>query len=163
MKIINSKLSINTNPKCLNDISLQVVKSVNNSGIKNGNCTLYIKHTSASLVIQENADPAVLRDIESFFKSLVSEDENLYEHNSEGPDDMPAHIRSILTNTSLSIPIINSKGAFMGKIIKELKSKDINLELIDMGGGLGINYEKNTFTLENNNRNGIGYRLRPNR
>ena len=133
MKIINSKLSINTNPKCLNDISLEVVKSVNNSGIKNGNCTLYIKHTSASLVIQENADPAVLRDIESFFKRLVSEDENLYEHNSEGPDDMPAHIRSILTNTSLSIPIINSKlelGTWQGIYLYEHRSQSYSRKVI---------------------------------
>jgi len=133
MKIINSKLSINTNPKYLNDISLEVVKSVNNSGIKNGNCTLYIKHTSASLVIQENADPAVLRDIESFFKSLVSEDENLYEHNSEGPDDMPAHIRSILTNTSLSIPIINSKlelGTWQGIYLYEHRSQSYSRKVI---------------------------------
>jgi len=133
MKIINSKLSINTNPKYLNDISLEVVKSVNNSGIKNGNCTLYIKHTSASLVIQENADPAVLRDIESFFKSLVSEDENLYEHNSEGPDDMPAHIRSILTNTSLSIPIINSKlelGIWQGIYLYEHRSQSYSRKVI---------------------------------
>ena len=133
MKIINSKLSINTNPKYLNDISLEVVKSVNNSGIKNGNCTLFIKHTSASLVIQENADPAVLRDIESFFKRLVSEDENLYEHNSEGPDDMPAHIRSILTNTSFSIPIINSKlelGTWQGIYLYEHRSQSYSRKVI---------------------------------
>ena len=133
MKIINSKLSINTNSKCLNNITLEVVKSVNNSGIKNGNCTLFIKHTSASLVIQENADPAVLRDIESFFKRLVSEDENLYEHNSEGPDDMPAHIRSILTNTSLSIPIINSKlelGTWQGIYLYEHRSQSYSRKVI---------------------------------
>ena len=133
MKIINSKLSINTNPKCLNDITLEVIKSVNNSEVKNGNCTLYIKHTSASLVIQENADPAVLRDIESFFKRLVPEDENLYEHNSEGPDDMPAHIRSILTNTSLSIPIINSKlelGTWQGVYLYEHRSQSYNRKVI---------------------------------
>jgi len=133
MKIINSKLSINTNSKCLNNITLEVVKSVNNSGIKNGNCTLFIKHTSASLVIQENADPAVLRDIESFFKRLVSEDENLYEHNSEGLDDMPAHIRSILTNTSLSIPIINSKlelGIWQGIYLYEHRSQSYSRKVI---------------------------------
>ena len=133
MKIMNSKLSINKNSKCLNNITLEVVKSVNNSGIKNGNCTLFIKHTSASLVIQENADPAVLRDIESFFKRLVSEDENLYEHNSEGPDDMPAHIRSILTNTSLSIPIINSKlelGTWQGIYLYEHRSQSYSRKVI---------------------------------
>ena len=133
MKIINSKLSFNTNSKRLNNITLEVVKSVNNSGIKNGNCTLFIKHTSASLVIQENADPAVLRDIESFFKRLVSEDENLYEHNSEGPDDMPAHIRSILTNTSLSIPIINSKlelGIWQGIYLYEHRRQSYSRKVI---------------------------------
>ena len=133
MKIMNSILSINTNSKCLNNITLEVVKSVNNSGIKNGNCTLFIKHTSASLVIQENADPAVLRYIESFFKRLVSEDENLYEHNSEVPDDMPAHSRSILTNTSLSIPIINSKlelGIWQGIYLYEHRSQSYSRKVI---------------------------------
>ena len=84
-------------------------------------------------MIQENADPAVLRDIESFFKRLVSEDENLYEHNSEGPDDMPAHIRSILTNTSLSIPIINSKlelGIWQGIYLYEHRSQSYSRKVI---------------------------------
>jgi secondary thiamine-phosphate synthase enzyme len=133
MKIINSSLSINTNPKSLNDITTEVVESVNNSNIQNGNCTLYIKHTSASLVIQENADPAVLRDIESFFKKLVSEDEDLYEHSSEGPDDMPAHIRSLLTNTSISIPIINAKlelGVWQGIYLYEHRNQSYNRKVI---------------------------------
>ena len=109
MKTINLNLNINTKQKCLIDITYEISRQVENSKIKNGLCSLFIQHTSASLIIQENADPSVLRDIESFFRRLVSEDENLYEHNSEGPDDMPAHIRSLLTNTSLSIPITNSK------------------------------------------------------
>ena len=86
-----------------------LIENIKSSNIKNGLCTLFIKHTSASLIIQENADPAVLRDIENFFNKLVPEDERLYEHDCEGPDDMPAHIRSLLTSTSLSIPIENSK------------------------------------------------------
>ena len=89
-------------------------------------CSLYIKHTSASLIIQENADPAVLKDIESFFSRIAPEDESLYEHNSEGPDDMPAHIRSLLTNTSLSIPIINSKlvlGTWQGIYLYEHRNR----------------------------------------
>ena len=109
MKIINLDLTLNTKPKSLIDITFDVSQHVQNSKILNGLCSLYIKHTSASLIIQENADPAVLKDIESFFSRIAPEDESLYEHNSEGPDDMPAHIRSLLTNTSLSIPIINSK------------------------------------------------------
>lgn len=127
MKTINLNLNINTKPKCLIDITYEISRQVENSKIKNGLCSLFIQHTSASLIIQENADPSVLRDIESFFRRLVSEDENLYEHNSEGPDDMPAHIRSLLTNTSLSIPIINSKlvlGTWQGIYLYEHRNRD---------------------------------------
>ncbi|MEC7886117.1 MAG: secondary thiamine-phosphate synthase enzyme YjbQ [Pseudomonadota bacterium] len=109
MKLINDKITIKTTPKELNDITQMVIKNVSTANIKEGLCSLYIQHTSASLIIQENADPAVLRDIESFFKRIVPEDPSVYEHDTEGPDDMPAHIRSLLTNTSLSIPIENSK------------------------------------------------------
>ena len=127
MKTINLNLKINTKPKFLIDITYEISRQVENSKIKNGLCSLFIQHTSASLIIQENADPSVLRDIESFFRRLVSEDENLYEHNSEGPDDMPAHIRSLLTNTSLSIPIINSKlvlGTWQGIYLYEHRNHD---------------------------------------
>ena len=127
MKTINLNLNIKTKPKCLIDITYEISRQVENSKIKNGLCSLFIQHTSASLIIQENADPSVLRDIESFFRRLVSEDENLYEHNSEGPDDMPAHIRSLLTNTSLSIPIINSKlvlGTWQGIYLYEHRNHD---------------------------------------
>ena len=109
MKQIKKDISIKTQPKSLNDITHNVIEKLLASNIKNGLCTLFIKHTSASLIIQENADPAVLRDIENFFNKLVPEDERLYEHDCEGPDDMPAHIRSLLTSTSISIPIENSK------------------------------------------------------
>ena len=109
MRQIKKIILTNTDPKSLNDITHYALENIKSSNIKNGLCTLFIKHTSASLIIQENADPAVLRDIENFFNKLVPEDERLYEHDCEGPDDMPAHIRSLLTNTSLSIPIENSK------------------------------------------------------
>ncbi|MDC0482223.1 secondary thiamine-phosphate synthase enzyme YjbQ [Gammaproteobacteria bacterium] len=127
MKIINLDLTLNTKPKSLIDITFDVSQHVQNSKILNGLCSLYIKHTSASLIIQENADPAVLKDIESFFNRIAPEDESLYEHNSEGPDDMPAHIRSLLTNTSLSIPIINSKlvlGTWQGIYLYEHRNHD---------------------------------------
>lgn len=129
MESINLNISVKTKPKCLNDISQNISNYINNSEITNGLCTLFIKHTSASLVIQENADPAVLRDIESFFTRFISEDEQLYEHNSEGPDDMPAHIRSLLTNTSLSIPIVNSKlelGTWQGIYLYEHRNHSHN-------------------------------------
>ena len=83
--------------------------------------------TSKVITIVDNADPAVSKDIESFFNRIVPEDESLYEHNSEGPDDMPAHIRSLLTNTSLSIPIINSKlvlGTWQGIYLYEHRNHD---------------------------------------
>ena len=127
MKIINLDLTLNTKPKSLIDITFDVSQHVQNSKILNGLCSLYIKHTSASLIIQENADPDVLKDIESFFNRIAPEDESLYEHNSEGPDDMPAHIRSLLTNTSLSIPIINSKlvlGTWQGIYLYEHRNHD---------------------------------------
>ena len=127
MKIINLDLTLNTKPKSLIDITFDVSQHVQNSKILNGLCSLYIKHTSASLIIQENADPAVLIDIESFFNRIAPEDESLYEHNSEGPDDMPAHIRSLLTNTSLSIPITNSKlvlGTWQGIYLYEHRNHD---------------------------------------
>ena len=126
MKIINLDLTLNTKPKSLVDITFDVSQHVQNSKILNGLCSLYIMHTSASLIIQENADPAVLKDIESFFNRIAPEDESLYEHNSEGPDDMPAHIRSLLTNTSLSIPIINSKlvlGTWQGIYLYEHRNR----------------------------------------
>ena len=125
MEIVNLNFSVNTISKSLNDITNEVYDYVYKSKITNGLCTLFIKHTSASLVIQENADPAVLRDIEAFFTKLVSEDTKLYEHNYEGSDDMPAHIRSLLTNTNLSIPIINSKldlGTWQGIYLYEHRS-----------------------------------------
>ena len=127
MKIINLDLTLNTKPKSLVDITFDVSQHVQNSKILNGLCSLYIMHTSASLIIQENADPAVLKDIESFFNRIAPEDESLYEHNSEGPDDMPAHIRSLLTNTSLSIPIIDSKlalGTWQGIYLYEHRNHD---------------------------------------
>ena len=133
MEIIKSHLSIKTKSKYLNDITFDVNKCLEKSKIKNGLCSLFVKHTSASLLIQENADPAVLRDIESFFRRLVSEDSNLYEHNSEGPDDMPAHIRSLLTNTSLTIPITDSKlelGIWQGIYLYEHRNQSYTRKVI---------------------------------
>ena len=109
MAIENETILIKTRAKSLNDITLRIKEQVRSSNIQDGICTLFIKHTSASLIIQENADPSVLHDIENFFKKLVPENNDLYVHTAEGSDDMPAHIRSLLTNTHLSIPIINKE------------------------------------------------------
>lgn len=87
------------------DITDEVAHWVRGTAIGTGLLTVFIPHTSASLTIQENADPDVLRDLETFFKRIVPEDPHRYRHTAEGADDMPAHIRSALTATSLSVPV----------------------------------------------------------
>ncbi|NET34906.1 MAG: YjbQ family protein [Cyanothece sp. SIO1E1] len=97
-------LKIRTTGKSLCRITPQIQTAVAESGIQTGLCSIFLRHTSASLVIQENADPDVLVDMENFLSRLVPED-NSYIHSTEGPDDMPAHIRTALTHTSEQIPI----------------------------------------------------------
>ena len=92
----------------LHDVTRQVARVVGAAGVRTGICHLFLQHTSASLVIQENADPAVLRDLQRFLSRVAPESAD-YEHDTEGPDDMPAHIKSALTQTSLSIPILGGR------------------------------------------------------
>ena len=92
------------------------------SGKREGLCTVFVRHTSASLVVQENADPSARRDLEAFLARLVPEGDPLYRHVTEGPDDMPAHVRAALTATSLSIPIAGGKlalGSWQGVFLWE--------------------------------------------
>ncbi len=91
----------------LYDVTAELRSFVGRQQIREGLLTVFIRHTSASLVIQENADPDVLRDLDTFLRRLVPEDDRLYRHTAEGPDDMPAHIRAALTATQLSIPIVD--------------------------------------------------------
>lgn len=86
-------------------ITKKIDKLVNESGINEGLCTLFVQHTSASLIIQENADPSARLDLENWLNRLAKENDPIYTHTTEGPDDMPAHIKATLTATSLSIPI----------------------------------------------------------
>ena len=121
MALYQKTLEINTSPKSFLDITKNVQALVLDSGLDNGVCTLFIKHTSASLVIQENYDPSVRQDFETIFSKLVPEDFP-YVHNMEGKDDMPAHIRSALTSTSESIPVVDGKlslGTWQGIYIWE--------------------------------------------
>ena len=106
MKQLIKTLKIITKGQGLYEFTSDIVKHINNIKIKNGLLTVYVKHTSCSLLIQENADNDVQKDLLSFFSKIVPENEN-YIHQSEGSDDMPAHIKSSLTQTSLSIPIEN--------------------------------------------------------
>src|SRR4028119_49675 len=119
-------LSIQTTGKSLSTITSKVQSVVAESGIDTGLCTIFLRHTSASLLIQENADPDVLKDLENFLAKLVPEDGKSYIHSAEGPDDMPAHIRTALTHTSEQIPIARGKlllGTWQGIYIWEHRQR----------------------------------------
>jgi secondary thiamine-phosphate synthase enzyme len=88
------------------DISAQVLSAVQESGVSSGLCNVFIQHTSASLMICENADPAVRRDLETFMARIAPDGDPDFVHTAEGPDDMPAHVRSVLTQTGISVPVI---------------------------------------------------------
>jgi secondary thiamine-phosphate synthase enzyme len=109
MRQASGSLSIRTRGRGLVDITDQVSRWLDQQSIATGLVTLFCTHTSASLLIQENASRAVRSDIEAFFERLVPEDESLYEHDEEGPDDMPAHLRAALTQVHLSIPVENCR------------------------------------------------------
>ena len=111
MKQSTTRLDVPTRGKGLYEISSQVVAWVRETGIRTGLLTVFIQHTSAALTIQENADPDVIADLNDHFGRLAPEDNKLYRHTVEGPDDMPAHIRTALTGTQLSIPVIGGRPA----------------------------------------------------
>ena len=122
MKQYEFKFSVSTKGRGIYAISKEVEIWMQSQNISSGLLTLFIPHTSASLLIQENADPDVLKDLDRFFNRLVPDGDPLYDHQSEGPDDMPAHIRSALTQTQLSIPVRNNRmalGIWQGNYIFE--------------------------------------------
>ncbi len=98
-------IQVQTEGKGLHEFTANVTDAVRASEIREGLCNLFIQHTSASLLIQENADPSARRDIETYFERIAPEGEDWYTHTTEGPDDLPSHLRSALTNTSETIPI----------------------------------------------------------
>jgi secondary thiamine-phosphate synthase enzyme len=106
--IVSSLLTVQTRGCGFVDLTTDVVKFINEAGAKEGAATLFIRHTSASLTIQENADPSVLDDLSTAL-SRVAPDDAGWTHNAEGPDDMPAHIKTMLTSTSLQIPVLNGE------------------------------------------------------
>jgi len=108
----------------LHDVTVQVARVVKASGVRTGMCNVFVQHTSASLVVQENADPAVRRDLQRFLSRIAPESAD-YEHDTEGPDDMPAHIRAALTLTQLSIPVADGRmllGTWQGVYLFEHRS-----------------------------------------
>ena len=126
MKIFQQVLKIQTRGKGLQEITSEVREVVRASEITSGLCNLFVRHTSSSLVIQENADPDVQKDLEYFFRKLVPENDLGYTHTSEGPDDMPSHIRSAMTKTSEQIPLADGKmllGTWQGIFLWEHRSR----------------------------------------
>ncbi len=127
------QLSVRTPGQGLHEVTQQVAALVRQAGVGDGLCTLFIRHTSASLIIQENADPTAKRDLERWLNRLVPEGDPFYQHDTEGPDDMPAHIKAALTATSLAIPVVQGKlglGTWQGIYLWEHRRRGGERELI---------------------------------
>jgi secondary thiamine-phosphate synthase enzyme len=122
MQTIQRELAVTTQGRGTTNITAQVAEAVRTSGIRTGLCHVFVQHTSASLLLCENADPTVRRDVEAFLARLVPDGDPLFRHTAEGPDDMPSHIRAILTNMDLSLPISSGRlalGTWQGVFLYE--------------------------------------------
>ena len=125
MRQFSHALAVSTSGKGLYEITAKVAGWVRDCGVREGLLTVFVQHTSASLIIQENADPDVVEDLETFFTRLAPEETRLYRHTVEGADDMPAHIRAGLTQTSLSVPVTAGRlalGTWQGIYLFEHRS-----------------------------------------
>ena len=109
--LTQQQIQVDTRGRGTRELTSDVQSIVRQSGIKSGTCNVFIRHTSASLVICENADPAVLHDLETFMARLVPDGDPMFTHTAEGPDDMPAHVRSILTQSDLTMPVMDGRCA----------------------------------------------------
>ncbi len=126
MRIVSTTIHVGSHGQGLYEFTGQVSGWLTAEAVGDGLLTLFVQHTSASLVIQENADPDVMADLQSFFKRLVPEEQRLYRHRAEGPDDMPAHIRAALTAVQLSVPVIGGRmalGTWQGIYLFEHRSR----------------------------------------
>jgi secondary thiamine-phosphate synthase enzyme len=125
--------TVRTPGQGLHEITDRVARAVQESGVEEGLCTVFIRHTSASLTIQENADPSAKSDLEAWLNRLVPENDRLYTHTFEGPDDMPSHIKAILTNVSLSIPVLGGRltlGTWQGIYLWEHRRSPHTREIV---------------------------------
>src|SRR4051812_42493212 len=104
-----ASFTVTTRRRGFTDVTAQVQRAVGASGVRNGLCTVFVHHTSASLIVGENADPAVQRDLQRFFDDLVPDGDPRFTHTAEGPDDMSAHVRAVLTQVSLSVPVAGGR------------------------------------------------------
>jgi secondary thiamine-phosphate synthase enzyme len=105
------QIQVDTRGRGTSDLTAEVQSIVRQSGVSTGLCNVFVRHTSASVMLCENADPAVLRDLETFMSRLVPDGDPMFTHTAEGPDDMPAHVRSILTQSGLTIPVTGGRCA----------------------------------------------------
>jgi secondary thiamine-phosphate synthase enzyme len=127
------RLSVQTRGQGLHEITGEIKAIVAEAGIDSGLCTVFIQHTSASLTIQENADPSAREDLENWLNRLVEEDDPLFTHKAEGPDDMPSHIKAALTETTLTIPVIDGKlalGRWQGIYLWEHRRRPYERKLV---------------------------------
>jgi len=133
MKQAQYSLAVNARGSGLIEITGEVAAWLADQSVHQGLLTLFIRHTSASLLIQENADPDVQHDLESFFRKLAPEDPSLYRHGTEGPDDMPAHIKAALTQSQLSIPVSDGRlalGTWQGIYLFEHRTAPQRREIL---------------------------------
>ena len=122
MHVHHDQLEVRSHGKGLYEITDEVQSKIDKSGVRNGTVTVFVQHTSCSIVIMENADPTAQRDLEEFFDRLVPEDADYFTHDAEGSDDMPSHIRMVLTRTSEIMPIMDGKmqlGTWQGVFLFE--------------------------------------------
>lgn len=125
MKVLTKRISVSTRGKGTYEITSALEAAVAESGVQNGLATVFVQHTSASLIIYENADRSARVDLEEYFERLVPEDADYFVHTAEGPDDMPSHIRMVLTRTSESIPVAGARlqlGTWQGVFLFEHRS-----------------------------------------
>jgi secondary thiamine-phosphate synthase enzyme len=133
VKQAHSVIGITTRGRGLSELTPAVADWVRGQGLRHGLLTLFIRHTSASLLIQENADPDVRADLERFFARLVRDGDPLFEHTMEGPDDMPAHVRCALTQTQLGVPLIDGElalGTWQGIYVYEHRLRGARREVV---------------------------------
>jgi len=109
MHVHHDRLEVRNHGKGLYEITDEVQSKIDNCGVRDGTVTVFVQHTSCSIVIMENADPTAQRDLEMFFDRLVPENADYFTHNAEGGDDMPSHIRMVLTRTSETMPVMDGK------------------------------------------------------
>jgi len=124
--IVQHQLSVSTRGRGTYEVTVQVQQQVRDSGVHTGLCHCFVQHTSASLILCENADPTVRRDLEAFLQGLAPDGDPRYEHQDEGPDDMPAHLRTILTKTELTLPVQAGRlalGTWQGVYLYEHRSR----------------------------------------